>query len=125
MTDANYLDSGSSFTLTCTIQQTGATLAMNSPSDKNCAFCDPPDKESLSPECQGGNYVVQCIEKGGSFTMKFNVEAAGDEEFGDWRCTEAGSQLGDSIDILRFSKCASIFAFYSQIMPEYTNHTCP
>ena len=119
-----YLNSGSSFTLTCTIQQTGVTLVMNRPSVINCAFCDPPEQEFLSPACQGGNYDVQCIESSGSFTMKFNVEAAGESEFGEWRCTKAGSALENSIDILRLSKCASIVSFYSQIMPEYTKHTC-
>ena len=78
---------------------------MHSRSVTNCAFCDPPDQGHIPPACQGGNYDVQCIENSGSFTMKFNVEAAGDSEFGEWRCTKAGSELGDSIDILRLSKC--------------------
>ena len=47
------------------------------------------------------NYDIQCTENGVSSTMQFEVYAASDNEFGEWRCTQTGGNPSDTIDIQR------------------------
>ena len=109
-TDVNYLTSGSSFTLTCTIQTKGITIALSSPTNTNCAFCDPPPYGgSFGSTCQPykDNYDIQCTENGASSTMEFEVYAASDNEFGEWQCAQAGGP-SDTIDIKRLGNYSNI-----------------
>ena len=103
----NYLTAGSSFTLTCTIQTTDIIITLSSQTNTNCAFCDPPpDGGSFGSTCQPykDNYDIQCTENDGSFTMQFEVDAAGDNEFGEWRCAQSGVSQSETIDIKRLGE---------------------
>ena len=113
-TNANYIDLGTSFQLTCTIA-TGPNnsihLHRQSGVGSTCGVWDqllvvepPHEAGGLCTEDTNATYAISCAWNADSTVMTFTVDNATSLELTEWRCDSRNSLSTSVVTIVKFGK---------------------
>ena len=111
----NYIDLGTSFQLTCTInigRNNSLHLHRQSGIGATCGLCDqvladPPEYEALGrcTEDTAATYSISCAWNEDSTVMTFSVDYVTSMEFTEWRCNSPMDSIYySSVDIVEFGR---------------------